>query len=307
MGFLSVQNSEGSGSVGVNCAAWFSDQIRDINGTSIAFPAIGLDDFSIECWHLHLPDGELWDHDDNAPTGVFNAMHTGYRGYLAGAGDNSLGLGYSGNQAIMTFGYGRTWAGHVYPVLAALPDDGEWHHWCATYNRAGNATFYIDGAVQGAIGIAAEAAVNMTTCGTSRFIAVNSGLITGTLDRHAMGLTGAAAFHRTVLDAEQIKKSVFDRTVQVLATTEGAWDFRVMEQFRPEYVTWTDTTEFLAASGRVFTGWTYHIGNFSFSYYSPTLGAFYTPLVLKDLSGNGYDIGVNQAANRHLSFDPRWK
>ena len=267
-------------------AGWIVDFTRN----AIVFPIIGLDDYSLEVWFRHFPWPTYY--RNNATPVGFNSVMCGY--WVAG---NYHGLGFDGNNCVMSFGRGTVPPGWIFDVAVVPPQDGEWHHWCATYARAGNATFYIDGVVQGAVDISAQVATNIDDTGR-RYIGMNRALDAFLGTAHHMGLTGAFAFHRAVLTTAEIKDSVMGRRVQTLVTTEGAWDFRANYYIPPENVRFYD-----AETDPIYIpqGWTRDVRRAS-------LSALPFYLIIPDLSGNSRDMNLRSSPSSYwVSFDPSWK
>jgi len=266
-------------------------------GDSLDFGDIGLNDMSIEMWFRYFPDG---DPIFRTPAGLFypNGILCGYFSTFSGA--NSFGLGFDGMNASCTFGYGNFPPDPVYQITGAAPQDGDWHHWCMTCDRSGFMNFYIDGRVVGAaVDISPEVAVNIGLVSRYRDVGFNSHSPDGIAPARGLGLTGAAAFHTSVLTDAQIRASVFGRTTQFLPTTQGAWNFNVYTILSPENLGFMDAETFLDHRPN---GWPRAV-------HRPTGLALPLPcIVVHDLSGSGRDMGLYTAhLNYYVSLDPSWK
>ena len=265
----------------------------------IDFGLIGLGDLSIEMWFRYFPDGQPTYRDAGLPVGT-NGIVTGWSSApFGGVGSNTFGLGFDGMNATSVFGYGRNPPSPFYQIVGAAPQDGEWHHWCGTYDRSGFMNFYIDGrAVAAAVDISAEVAFNIAT-GDARYVGASTKIPTIILPSRGLGLTGAAAFHTSILTGAQIRASVFGRTTQFLPTTVGAWNFNVYTILSPENLGFMDAETFLDHRPN---GWAHAV-------HRPKGLALPLPsIVVHDLSRQGREMGLfTPTFNHYVSLDPSWK
>ena len=280
-----------------NVLAYSQSSARQWNSSSaIDFGDIGLNDFCVECWMRYFPDGQNWYRSDASPVG-FNSVFCGFNVNI-GAGNNFFGLGFDALNASATFGTGQSPPGNVYQVTGTPPDDGEWHHWCVNYDRSNLMTFYIDGVSLGTADISAEVANNITD-GDNYYIGTLHAVTGVGGDTRAMGVLGAAAFHKQLLTVSEIKDSVFGQRTQLVTNTSARYDIRDTVRLNPSTLAFMDpetTAEYVP------NGWVQQVRR-------TTLSATPLPyLLLQDSSGNDNHVGLRVPSFNHwVSFDPTWK
>ena len=288
----------------INCLVFTQTFVEDADLTFIAFPSLGVDDYSVEMWFKLLPD-------DGADVDLYRneGVVVGWNGLLCGwqRSGNYFGITMNGTQIGVAFGTDTTPPGNTYVATVARTriSDMEWHYLVGTFDRSGLATFYIDGVAMTTIDISAEVLTDLTTT-TTRYVGNN--LIRHTIAGNSsyVGLVSMVAFHRTLLTAAQIRSAWVGHTINLLATTEAAYVFA--EYYRESDRAYDGVTApATPASGDV----DWREGDFAMDLWDNPIYRFLmynsTRWYVLDQSGNGRHMGINSATfNKWFTFDPTW-
>jgi len=214
-----------------------SDTITDatlINGTdgvgadgysAASSPALqDTGNFSIEMWvKRQYPDSvSTWQtvaaaacgycftgvYDNTTNTASAPVFGTSGAARIAGAGFQFRGADF---EAVYQTGAG---AGATFLFEVAVLPMG-WHHVCATFNRTGNMTVYVDGVSEG------TEAINATDLGLGYFALqycarATAAAVSGKVETPYT--VAGVAYHAVVLTAAQIENSVRNHTLQTLGT-----------------------------------------------------------------------------------------
>ena len=211
-------------------------------------PAInlGVANYSIEAWfswklHANVLGDMLWRIGFLAPFGVF----------LQQMGCISLqNLVWMANA-----GYDDVPGVAPIPIETPLVDvPGGWVHLAVNFNRAGNMTLYVNGALLGTI------AINANNQGSVRFYALTgywndrAGYDADWADwtgwSQCRGVMGPIAAHRRLLTLPEIQESIRAKRVNNFGAANSwlVWDWRLIERLDGAPVTWdTDETHVLHA------------------------------------------------------------
>lgn len=179
---------------------------REVDGALSAVAdtvPVGLSDFSMEMWAI--PFGISLNRDI-ASDEVFSLI-----------GNNS-GFHVEGNGPVATGVLIRSyfaWTGANINGARIRMGDG-WRYYVINFDRSGLMTLYMDGVVQDTVDISAAVAWNSAAQRIERACRYSAIVATGPVAYH----------HTTLLSGAQMRDSMRRRGVQLLATTQGAWDWR---------------------------------------------------------------------------------
>lgn len=231
-----------------------------------------LDDFALEAWAMPLGLGLVGD-TTGAPLIGFGTDD------IVGNGEGG-GLDFRGSPTVAVRG---VWQAAVLVTGAWVTLPAGWHLYTLNCDRSANMTLYIDGITQNTTDISASVA---ETIGNEQFFRDDSGAATLA--------TGPIAWHEVLLTDAQIADSLGRKGVQLLAATQGAWDWRNLTgmtgwETRPAYIPDLYYNYGPNVDQPITMPWAVPLGTDDRTL--PTVQAF--PVQCPDLSGQGLTLYVS--------------
>ncbi len=184
----------------------------DLTNTLINYGAIGLNDYSVECWLLHCSIIQDW-----RPAG--------------GGGNDNIILGWSGcGIALQGTGMGIVFDSAATGVVDA--NSGffpmEWTHVVGNFDRSGSAALYMNGRGVGSVAINLGAAENFVD--TRR--RYNSLAIDSTLLLRDSIWMGPFAYHNRPLSNDEIRSAYLNKSVNNLGPVDTAGCYTFQDHIR---------------------------------------------------------------------------